>query len=216
VLLKNCFALPKLLYILCASPSYLNGAQRGAFNRTVCETVCKISNVAFNDSTWMQAALPVKQGGLGFRRAIYNGRSRYTDEPNSRRVVKLMPNCHQICPLFTRWHVITLDQSCWVIYLERHNFFAAARDRAGPIMFGDLPRAPHLITGEARYNESDAKLSSNLSAFKISLFVASPVPCGLPAFHINARMISVIIAAGISDVDPTSDQPNYSTSFLRR
>ena len=92
-------------------------------------------------------------------------------------------------------------------------------------MLGDLPRAPQLITGEARYNDepnspmcrqSDAKLSSNLSAFKISLFVASPVPCGLPAFHINARMISVIIAAGISDVDPTSDQPNYSTSFLRR
>ena len=61
-------------------------------------------------------------------------------------------------------------------------------------MFGDLPRAPHLITGEARYNDepnspmcrqSDAKLSSNLSSFKISLFVASPVPCGLPAFHIN-------------------------------
>ena len=34
VLLKNCFALPKLLYILCASPSYLNGAQRGALPAT--------------------------------------------------------------------------------------------------------------------------------------------------------------------------------------
>ena len=33
--------------------------------------------------------------------------------------------------------------------------------------------------------QSDAKLSSNLSAFKISLFVASPVPCGLLAFHIK-------------------------------
>ena len=50
-----------------------------------------------------------------------------------------------------------------------------------------------VITGEARSNDepnspmcrqSDAKLSSNLSAFKMSLFVASPVPCGLPAFHI--------------------------------
>ena len=52
-LLKNCFTLPKLLYILRASPSYLNGAQLGAFDCTVCKTISKISNVAFNDSAWM-------------------------------------------------------------------------------------------------------------------------------------------------------------------
>ena len=45
VLLKNCFALPKLPYIVRASPTYLNGAQLRAFDRTVCETISKISGV---------------------------------------------------------------------------------------------------------------------------------------------------------------------------
>ena len=51
-------------------PSFLNGAQFGAFDCTVCETLSKISKVAFNGSAWMQATLPVKQGYLGLRRAI--------------------------------------------------------------------------------------------------------------------------------------------------
>ena len=45
LLLKNCFALPKLPYIVRASPTYLNGAQLRAFDRTVCETISKISGV---------------------------------------------------------------------------------------------------------------------------------------------------------------------------
>ena len=52
------------------APTYLNGAQLGSFDRTVCETVSKISNLAFNDSAWISSMLPVKHGGLGFRRAI--------------------------------------------------------------------------------------------------------------------------------------------------
>ena len=68
--IKNCFVLPKLLYVLHVSPSYLNSAKLGAFGHTICETVSKISNVAFNDAASMQAMLRVKQGGLGFRRAF--------------------------------------------------------------------------------------------------------------------------------------------------
>ena len=67
---QKLFALPKLQYILRAFPSYLNGAQLGSFDRTVCKTVSKISNLAFNDSAWIPSMLPVKHGGLGFRRAI--------------------------------------------------------------------------------------------------------------------------------------------------
>ena len=92
-------------------------------------------------------------------------------------------------------------------------------------MFGDLPRAPHLITGEARSNDepnspmcrqSDAKLSSNLSAFKISLFVASPVPCGLPAFHIKlAIACEVSRSSTISLLECLLEYLNYLESTLQ-
>jgi len=66
-LLKNAFYIPKLLYFLRTSASYLNPTLH---NFDTCMRSCleNITNVCFDDSSFRQATLPVKLGGLGVRR----------------------------------------------------------------------------------------------------------------------------------------------------
>jgi len=68
VLLRSCFAIPKLQYILRASPAY-NADEIRKFDDTLREAVSKVTNVALSDEAWLQATLPVELGGLGVRRA---------------------------------------------------------------------------------------------------------------------------------------------------
>ena len=70
MLLKNCFSIPKLQYLLRSSPAYKKEDDLKDFDQTLKEAVSLITNVAFKDESWDQATLPVGLGGLGFRRAF--------------------------------------------------------------------------------------------------------------------------------------------------
>ena len=68
-LLKNCLAIPKLQYVLRASPAYKQSAELKRFDETLVATLSKVTNVRFGDSSLAQAVLPVSLGGLGIRLA---------------------------------------------------------------------------------------------------------------------------------------------------
>ena len=69
ILLKNCFAIPKLQYLLRASPAYLDTVGLFNFDETVRKALTNITNVLFMNESWVQATFPVKLGGLGIRKS---------------------------------------------------------------------------------------------------------------------------------------------------
>ena len=70
VLLRSAFAIPKLQYVLRASPAYLCTAGLLGFDGSLRKAVENITNVGFDEDSWVQAGLPVSLGGLGVRRAV--------------------------------------------------------------------------------------------------------------------------------------------------
>ncbi len=68
-LLKNCLATPKLVYLLKCSPTWRDSALLQEIDSIVRPGLESILNVEIGDDTWMQASLPVFQGGLGTRGA---------------------------------------------------------------------------------------------------------------------------------------------------
>jgi hypothetical protein len=67
-LLKNCFSLPKLQYILRCSPCY-NSPILTQYDDTIRDTLQSILNIELSETAWVQATLPVKRGGIGIRLA---------------------------------------------------------------------------------------------------------------------------------------------------
>lgn len=68
-LLKNCFAIPKLLYTLRSSPCFHNMDVLKEYDEVLRSSLESILNVHLLDRPWSQASLPVSSGGLGIRRA---------------------------------------------------------------------------------------------------------------------------------------------------
>ena len=66
-LLKNCFSLPKLQYILRASPAYRCTEVLAGFDETLVGALSTVTNVHFEGDSLVQAVLPVRLGGLGIR-----------------------------------------------------------------------------------------------------------------------------------------------------
>ena len=66
-LLKNCFALPKLQYVLRASPAYTRVGDLELFDEVLISALSTITNVSFDRESLEQAVLPVRLGGLGIR-----------------------------------------------------------------------------------------------------------------------------------------------------
>ena len=69
VLLKNAFAIPKLQYVLRASPAYLCREELSVFDRALFDSLGRVTNVSLEGDVCKQAGLPVSFGGLGCRRA---------------------------------------------------------------------------------------------------------------------------------------------------
>ena len=69
VLLKNCFSLPKLMYVLRTSSAYKFPELLVAIDETIRQTLTRITNVDISNDPWRQARLPVRFGGLGIRTA---------------------------------------------------------------------------------------------------------------------------------------------------
>ena len=69
-LLHNSFAIPKVLYILRSAPCF-SSAHLGAYDEELRSTLSEVLNICLeDDSSWLQAYLPVGYGGIGVRRAI--------------------------------------------------------------------------------------------------------------------------------------------------
>ena len=69
VLLKNPFAIPKLQYVLRASPAYLCREELHIFDRALFGSLGRVTNVSLEGNVCKQAGFPVNFGGLGCRRA---------------------------------------------------------------------------------------------------------------------------------------------------
>ena len=68
-LLRNCLAIPKLLYILRTAPMWKVQEGLNTFDETVRQALQSVCNINMDNSTWTQASLPTSKGGLGVRRA---------------------------------------------------------------------------------------------------------------------------------------------------
>lgn len=68
-LLKNCLAIPKLMYVLRCSPTWLSQLELDEFDNLLRNTTEYVTNNYFNNDSWLQATLPVNLGGLGLRSA---------------------------------------------------------------------------------------------------------------------------------------------------
>ena len=67
-LLKNCMAIPKLLYFLRTAPCFLNPDLLAEYDETIKIGLENILNVKMTDKVWDQVSLPTKLGGFGIRK----------------------------------------------------------------------------------------------------------------------------------------------------
>ena len=70
VLLKNSFAIPKLTYLLRSSPAFQQTDLLEEFDMVLRNSLSSITNIEFTDTSWTQASLPARSGGLGIRKSI--------------------------------------------------------------------------------------------------------------------------------------------------
>ncbi|XP_063389112.1 uncharacterized protein LOC134674887 [Cydia fagiglandana] len=68
ILLRNCFALPRMVYTLRTSPTWLFEQDLLSLDETLKTALESLLNVNLNEAQWCQASLPVRYGGLGVRR----------------------------------------------------------------------------------------------------------------------------------------------------
>ena len=66
-LLRNCFAMPRLLYTLRAAPCFREKSLLQELDDVIRKGASDICNVSFDDLNWQQATLPVRLGGIGLR-----------------------------------------------------------------------------------------------------------------------------------------------------
>lgn len=69
LLLRVCFAVPKLTYFLRTVPAWLHPEHIDSFDRVLKESVEVLLNVSLSPNQWNLASLPIRSGGLGVRRA---------------------------------------------------------------------------------------------------------------------------------------------------
>ncbi|KAF2904614.1 hypothetical protein ILUMI_01552 [Ignelater luminosus] len=68
-LLRNCFSIPKLTYLLRTSPAWAAIEIINAIDRSIEVAFEFIYNILFDEQQWCIASLPIKFGGLGLRKA---------------------------------------------------------------------------------------------------------------------------------------------------
>ena len=70
LLLRNAFAIPKILYVLRTAPCFYSTTLE-AFDQELRSILSTVLNVCLdNNSTWTQATLPIASGGIGIRSSI--------------------------------------------------------------------------------------------------------------------------------------------------
>ena len=77
LLLRSSFAIPKVLYLLRIAPCFLS-PELGGFDDLLRSLLSSIVNIPLsNESTWLQASLPVRAGGIGIRKTVQLAPSAY-------------------------------------------------------------------------------------------------------------------------------------------
>jgi hypothetical protein len=69
-LLKNCMAIPKLMYFLRTAPCFLNPDLLAQYDETIKTGLENILNVKITDPVWDQVSLPTKLGGFGIKKPL--------------------------------------------------------------------------------------------------------------------------------------------------
>ena len=67
-ILKNCVAVPKLIYTLRTTPFYRVNDVLKTLDAVISKSVCAVTNVSMSDFSLAQSQLPVRLGGIGVRR----------------------------------------------------------------------------------------------------------------------------------------------------
>ena len=96
MLLKSCFALPKLLYVLRTSAAYKFPELLQRFDLAIRDGLSAICNVDLTDDAWAQARLPVRHGGLGIRTAEDLAASAFLASHHATEdlVARILQSCH--------------------------------------------------------------------------------------------------------------------------
>ncbi|XP_055335726.1 uncharacterized protein LOC129586490 [Paramacrobiotus metropolitanus] len=76
-LLRTCICVPKMNYLLRASPTWLCTDELEVFDSVSKSALESVTNVRFDSVTWAQVSLPVSSGGLGIRRVAELATSAY-------------------------------------------------------------------------------------------------------------------------------------------
>ena len=102
LLLRHCFALPKILYVLRTAPCYFSPLLT-SFDQELRSSLSLILNINFDsDPIWSQASLPVSFGGIGVRSAIQLAPSAYlASAAGSTTLLKQILPCRFHNNLFT-------------------------------------------------------------------------------------------------------------------
>lgn len=68
IILKNCFGIPKLTYLLRTNPVWQHQSFIFKIDNVIKNCLQSILNIKINEEQWQQASLPIKLGGLGIRK----------------------------------------------------------------------------------------------------------------------------------------------------
>ena len=68
-LVKNCFSMTKLMYLLRRSLTFQHSDLLADFDDCLKSCATDICNISFDDIGWIQATLPIRLGSIGLRRA---------------------------------------------------------------------------------------------------------------------------------------------------
>jgi len=69
ILLKTSFSAPKMMHTMRCSPC-ANHPALAEYDNLVRTGICAITNLDLSDLQWLQASIPVKEGGLEVRRVL--------------------------------------------------------------------------------------------------------------------------------------------------
>ena len=84
-LLRNCLAMPKLLFTLRCSPCQEHPEELSQFDEVLRKAVEEICNVRFDDQGWRQATLPIAMGGIGIAAAADTALPAYMSSAHATR-----------------------------------------------------------------------------------------------------------------------------------
>jgi hypothetical protein len=90
MLLRSCFGAPKLTYLLRSAPCWGHPLLE-KIDTQMRHGLQKILNIELNDIQWLQATLPVRDGGLGVRRVTMLASSAFLASAASTKTLESSP-----------------------------------------------------------------------------------------------------------------------------